>query len=1439
MLLLCSLLCCPLWAQHPNDNCEQAATLNLSLPSPCPETAAVADTFELSLSGSTASAYLDSSPCTEDTLTTAAGDIWVQLLPLSNTLTITLSGLESPHLRLFRGGDCGELIPVGCAAGEAEASLLAYVTRNTPYYLLLSGSGETGNLILSGSNDCSPCHLVRDGHFTATPAPDKGRYPSGAQVEMCFTVDRWSTTPNSELLHALELQFGDGWDMSTFNPEPPSSCSDNGNWDWYNGWVSAATGAAFGPGFAFDAIENGVQDGNPGNNAGLDGLDCSNIGGPDNDNTLQFCWTLSTSDCPAEAFGYPASLNITARLLGDGLSGSGAQTACYNPEAENFSASLYCPDAFAPDIQVVDASCGTDCDGYLALAGAGAGPWDYVLSDTTGTLLYLGTSIPGPDTITGLCPGLYEVLIVDNATNEARSQLVYIQAGLSPTASASFVLPCFEGEPIALSAQVTPSGSEVSYTWTGPNGFIRNTADPLALFPGTYTLQATVDGCASLVHTFTIPSVDEVEIAELGPDTLTLCPGDSVYLAASGNADSLTWRRNGSDAVLSTADSILITPTHGEVYTVEGINANGCTGTDYVYIDIPFAPSLSAFPEGTLCAGTPLALSTTQGASWSWSTGDTTSQISVSPAATTTYEVTVTSNTGCEQVLTYTAEVAPSTGFFVFGNQAICAGESAMLAASGGESFLWSTGATTNSITVAPEETQSYTVTQTDAFGCPHTDTVTVTVNPAPDLAYAPQEVVICAGDEVLLELYQADTLLWDSLVSPAEDAEFLPPFDFGCRSIPSFQVYVSPLPGVSISGPDTICGPDSILLTGSGNGLLEWGNGSTEDSLWVYPDTPTAYTLTATDTLIGCTQSDTLSITPLPAPLPPAINCESRLGAVRFSWPFDPALNYTVEVTNGPEGLFQSDSQYVVLNLEPGQAVTINLSIENTAGCDSSVQATCTAPDCEVLDLFTLAPDALCTSEGSIALLADVAGGTDEGIGSWSGPGVDPAGPFFDPILAGSGMHTLVYTYTDNGCTLSDTAEVAVSAPLHSAAITCSSAGDSLTFSWPGRPQDTAYAVQPLSGHSGALSGHSYTVGGLAPGDTVQIELTVFTDGPCGSYTLPAACSLQPLACPDITLPADTFICAGNTVTLPFTDTLEWAEFSWSPAAGLSCTDCPAPVAALDSTTTYQLVATNNAGCADTATFTVYVQEFPESYLPDTAITFCPGEPFELCMPDGDIHYWIGPNAFIAASQCLSFDSITTADGGNYYAFMRSNGCRFLKPITLQAAPALAITDITAWQSVCANDTFSLAATVPNAASYSWSPAEYLDCPSCAATTGTVPQTATFVLTATGTNGCTATANALVFVDDCAPAPRPGVVPPTTNRLRMYPNPAARLVTVETQLQGRKTLQVWNSGGQMIKELVFEAPLQQLKLEGLPSGAYFVKLFNQHTVEQARLILK
>lgn len=60
---------------------------------------------------------------------------------------------------------------------------------------------------------------------------------------------------------------------------------------------------------------------------------------------------------------------------------------------------------------------------------------------------------------------------------------------------------------------------------------------------------------------------------------------------------------------------------------------------------------------------------------------------------------------------------------------------------------------------------------------------------------------------------------------------------------------------------------------------------------------------------------------------------------------------------------------------------------------------------------------------------------------------------------------------------------------------------------------------------------------------------------------------------------------------TITFNPTYEIA-YSWTPATGLSCTDCPDPVAAPTETTTYILTANDTYGCSVSDTITIVVEE-------------------------------------------------------------------------------------------------------------------------------------------------------------------------------------------------------------------------------------------------------
>lgn len=70
----------------------------------------------------------------------------------------------------------------------------------------------------------------------------------------------------------------------------------------------------------------------------------------------------------------------------------------------------------------------------------------------------------------------------------------------------------------------------------------------------------------------------------------------------------------------------------------------------------------------------------------------------------------------------------------------------------------------------------------------------------------------------------------------------------------------------------------------------------------------------------------------------------------------------------------------------------------------------------------------------------------------------------------------------------------------------------------------------------------------------------------------------------------------AGGTLhswTITFNPVYEIA-YEWQPAAGLSCTDCPNPIATPDTTTTYILNATDSYGCTTSDTISIEVIEGP-----------------------------------------------------------------------------------------------------------------------------------------------------------------------------------------------------------------------------------------------------
>jgi gliding motility-associated-like protein len=90
---------------------------------------------------------------------------------------------------------------------------------------------------------------------------------------------------------------------------------------------------------------------------------------------------------------------------------------------------------------------------------------------------------------------------------------------------------------------------------------------------------------------------------------------------------------------------------------------------------------------------------------------------------------------------------------------------------------------------------------------------------------------------------------------------------------------------------------------------------------------------------------------------------------------------------------------------------------------------------------------------------------------------------------------------------------------------------------------------------------------------------------------------AVEVLPAPKLMVSPEFDIAKGEQVQLQTTGAV---FFQWSPSGGLSCSDCAAPLAMPDSTTTYVLIGATADGCKDTAIVLVRVKQPCPYYIPN-----------------------------------------------------------------------------------------------------------------------------------------------------------------------------------------------------------------------------------------------
>ena len=312
--------------------------------------------------------------------------------------------------------------------------------------------------------------------------------------------------------------------------------------------------------------------------------------------------------------------------------------------------------------------------------------------------------------------------------------------------------------------------------------------------------------------------------------------------------------------------------------------------------------------------------------------------------------MTGTNANGCSNTAQVTVTVNALPVVSAGTNQSVCAGNQVTLNGSGASSYSWNNGVT-NSVAFTPANTQTYTVTGTNANGCLNTAQVTVTINVLPVVSAGANQS-ICTGSQVTLSGSGANTYTWNNGVNngvaftPATTQTYTVTGTAanGCTNTAQVTVTVNPLPSVN-AGPDqAICAGTSATLSGSGANSYAWNNGVTNGVSFT-PTTTQTYTVTGTNAN-GCQNTDQVTVTvnalPTPtlvangtAPYCPGTNVVLSTiamsgytyqwyfgqniinGAVSASYTATTAGTYTVKVT-ASGGCFATSNSITVSYLNP-----------------------------------------------------------------------------------------------------------------------------------------------------------------------------------------------------------------------------------------------------------------------------------------------------------------------------------------------------------------------------------------------------------------------------------------------------------------------------------------------------------------------------------------
>jgi len=963
-------------------------------------------------------------------------------------------------------------------------------------------------------------------------------------------------------------------------------------------------------------------------------------------------------------------------------------------------------------------------------------------------------SIPNP-VVTAL--GTYTVTVSNSVNGCTASTSVLVDENTAPPEVETFgaTLSC-----AITSAQITAisNPATASYQWSGPNNFAADIQTPTATGDGLYTVtvtnvinHCTSSGTAVVTLNTTPPGANATALGSIS------CASPEIVLEAGPTTPGNTFLWSGPNNFSSNNQTSPVS-TSG-TYTVVVRGANGCTSTASTLVQGDTLPPNAAAMGGIINCGTPnisiSGTSTTSGATFAWAGPAGFASMEQNPLVSELgiYTLTVTGPNTC-----WTTATATITGDYDIPNASAnggvitCSQNSTTISGSsstGGATLEWNGpgGFISNLPAVSVSTVGEYILTATGLNGCTATATAVVLPDANVPNATADGGVLNCVTDTVTIHGASTSpgvTLLWSgpNNFSSVETDPFVSingiyilvvtdPAN-GCTAQASASVTLDlAQPAIQIQTDTLTCATTSLDLaatTSTSNAQWDWiGPGNFQSSSQSPAiQLPGTYSLTVTNLDNGCTNTAN-TVVALDLETPVAASDTGILTCMLDSLVLNASASLPAAfVWKGPNGFSFTGNNPVVVHV--GDYTLIATALRN--GCsDTSIVSI--GQDIQTPGASASGNTIDCNTP-QVSISAQSALGVSY---SWDGPGAFDQ-TLQNPVVNAGGTFTVTVT-GPNGCTSSAEAIVALDTEPPSIVavandfITCfapsvniqtniTSVSTLLGSSWTGPNNYFSSDEDPL-----VFEGGAYTIVATSQnGCTSTLQVIVQED----------------TAIPDVSAVGGTLTCADTSIQLDGSSQTLGTFFVWSGPNNFSAME-EDPKVELEGV--YTVVVTSQNGCSNATQTTVDKDvSTPDATAISSNNLNCQILTANLIgnsVTPGVQFTWSGPNNFkdTTAIVQIQLPGLYTLSVEGANGCISTSSIEILQDVTDPDADALGGT------VDCISGEINLSGiSATNGATFTWAgPSNFY----ATIQNPIATEPGLYILTVTGSNGCTALASATV----------------------------------------------------------------------------------------------